>query len=408
MKSQNQIQSNGVNMQKTVVLGVTGGIAAYKALDIVSRLKKKNINVHVIMTESAAKFVTPLSFQSLSQNYVVSDMFGEPKSFEIEHISLAEKADVFLIAPATADIIGKIANGIADDMLSTTVMATKAKVIIAPAMNSNMYSNPIVQNNIMKLKQYGYDFIEPEEGRLACGTVGKGKLASPSVIVDRVEKILYQNRDLDNMKILITAGPTREDIDPVRYITNRSSGKMGYAIAIAAKDRGADVTLITGPTSIEQIPSVNTIDIYSADEMYEKVKSIYKNYDAIIMAAAVADFKPINKSDKKIKKSNDNISIELTRTHDILYEIGKNKENKIIIGFAAETNDVLENAKAKIKKKNLDMIVANDVTQAGAGFQNDTNKVSFIGNDGSVKNLPVMSKYDVAMNILDYVKSIKR
>ena len=289
--------------RKTVILGVTGGIAAYKALDIVSRLRKKNINVHVIMTESATKFVTPLSFQSLSQNYVVSDMFGEPKSFDIEHISLAEEADLFVIAPATANIIGKLANGIADDMLSTTVMATKAPVLFAPAMNTNMYNNPIVQRNIDILKSYGYSFIEPDVGRLACGITGKGKLADTEKILDIIDMLLYDNKDLINKKVLVTAGPTREDIDPVRYISNRSSGKMGYALARAARNRGAEVTLISGPSNLVAPIGVNLVKIHSGADMYNEVMKYYDSTDIVIKSAAVADYKPETIEKSKIKKN---------------------------------------------------------------------------------------------------------
>lgn len=394
--------------KKTVVLGVTGGIAAYKALDIVSRLKKKGIDVHVIMTKSATEFVTPLSFQAISQNYVITDMFAEPKSFDIEHISLANKADLFVIAPATANIIGKIANGIADDMLTTTVMATKSKVLIAPAMNTNMYENPILKKNIELLKSIGYEFIEPEEGRLACGTTGKGKLAEPEGIVDLIEMMLFTPKDLEGKRVLVTAGPTVEDIDPVRFITNRSSGKMGYAIAKAARNRGADVTLISGPTNINVPYGVSFIRIHSADEMYKEVTEHFNETDIVIKSAAVADYKPIEKSRTKIKKSDDDLNIPLTRNKDILYELGKLKKNQILIGFAAETNDVLKNAALKVNKKNLDAIVANDVTMEGCGFNTDTNTVKIIGRDGKIIQLTSMSKDEVAHKIFDYILKIKR
>ena len=291
-----------MDKKKTVVLGVTGGIAVYKALDVVSRLKKKNIDVHVIMTKSATEFVGELSFRSLSQNPVVTDMFERPYTFDIEHISLAKKADLFLILPATANIIGKIANGIADDMLSTTVMATRAPVVIAPAMNTFMYENPIVQKNINLLKEYGYHFVEPLSGRLACGDVGKGKMESPEVIVEYAEMLLNDKKDLKGKNILITAGPTREDIDPVRFITNKSSGKMGYSIAKAARDRGANVILVTGPTSINPPRFIETINVYSADEMYKAVINNIDRSDIIIKSAAVADYSPLEVSNIKIKK----------------------------------------------------------------------------------------------------------
>lgn len=394
--------------KKTVVLGVTGGIAAYKALDIVSRLRKKDINVHVIMTKSAAEFVTPLSFQSLSQNYVVEDMFAEPKSWDIEHISLASKADIFAIAPASANIIGKIANGIADDMLSTTVMATKAPVLLAPAMNTNMYDNPIVQKNIEFLKSMGYFFIEPDEGRLACGVTGKGKLAEPEKIVDVIDMLLHNNKDLAGKRVLVTAGPTREDIDPVRFITNRSSGKMGYAIARAARNRGADVTLISGPVGLTPPEKVRYVGVYSADDMYREVVNHFENADIVIKSAAVADYRPKNKSDIKIKKSDDDMEIPLTRNKDILKELGKMKKNQILVGFAAETNDLIQNAQRKVLKKNLDAIVANDVTMEKSGFNTDTNTVKIIDKSGNILELPNMSKDEVAHNILDFILNIKR
>ena len=346
---------------KTVVIGVSGGIAVYKTLDVISRLRKLGVNVNVIMTKSATEFVTPLSFQSLSQNYVVCDMFEDPKTWDVEHISLAKRADVFLIAPATANVIGKIANGIADDMLTTTVMATKAKVLIAPAMNTNMYENPILQRNINTLKELGYNFVEPESGRLACGDTGKGKLASPETIVDEVVKLLSKGQDLKGKSIIVTAGPTIESIDPMRFITNRSTGKMGYSIAKEAIERGSDVTLITGPTNLTPPQNLKKlVKIESAKDMYEAVLENLDENDVVIKSAAVADYKPKNYSNKKIKKSDDDLVIELDRNKDIAQEIGKIKNNKILVGFAAETNDLIENASLKIKKKNLDFIVAND------------------------------------------------
>ena len=393
---------------KTVVIGVSGGIAAYKACDVVSRLKKLNANVHVIMTKGATEFVTPLTFQSLSQNYVVSDMFEEPKTWDVEHISLAKKADVFLIAPATANVIGKIANGICDDMLTTTVMATTGKVLIAPAMNTNMYKNPILQRNISILKELGYNFVNPESGRLACGDVGEGKLASPETIVEAVVDLLSnEKKDLEGKKILITAGPTVESIDPVRYLTNRSTGKMGYAIAKIAASRGADVTLVSGPTNIEPPSNIKKlVKVQSAKDMYNAIIDNFDENQVIIKSAAVADYKPKNYCNKKIKKSNDDLVIELDRNKDIAYEIGKIKKDKILVGFAAETNDLIENAKGKIKKKNLDFIVANDLTEQGAGFGTDTNIVKIIDKDGNMENFPQMKKDEVADVILDKVKSL--
>jgi phosphopantothenoylcysteine decarboxylase / phosphopantothenate---cysteine ligase len=393
---------------KTVVLGVTGGIAAYKALDIVSKLRKKNINIHVIMTKGATEFVTPLSFQALSQNPVTSDMFEEPRQWEIEHISLAKKADVFVIAPATANIIGKIAGGIADDMLSTTIMATIAPVLIAPAMNCNMYDNPIVQRNIELLKANGYIFTDPDAGRLACGDIGNGKLADTDKIVDMIDMLLCDNKDLSGKKVLVTAGPTREDIDPVRYITNRSSGKMGYAIARAARNRGADVTLVSGLVNIKPPAGINYIEVYSADDMYKTVIANANNVDIVIKSAAVADYKPENKSKIKIKKSDMDMSIELIKNKDILMELGNTKNSQIVVGFAAETNDIINNARGKIQKKNLDMIVANDVSKADAGFDVDTNSVKIIKKDNSIIEIPNMPKDEVAHKILDEIVKIQR
>ena len=392
---------------KTVVIGVSGGIAVYKTLDVISKLRKLGVNVNVIMTKSATEFVTPLSFQSLSQNYVVCDMFEDPKTWDVEHISLAKRADVFLIAPATANVIGKIANGIADDMLTTTVMATKAKVLIAPAMNTNMYENPILQRNINTLKELGYNFVEPESGRLACGDTGKGKLASPETIVDEVVKLLSKEQDLKGKSIIVTAGPTVESIDPMRYITNRSTGKMGYSIAKEAIERGADVTLITGPTNLTPPQNLKKlVKIESAKDMYEAVLANLDENDVVIKSAAVADYKPKNYSNKKIKKSDDDLVIELDRNKDIAQEIGKIKNNKILVGFAAETNDLIENASLKIKKKNLDFIVANDLTKEGAGFGVDTNIVKIIDKEGNITEYPKMKKEEVANIILDKIKEL--
>lgn len=393
---------------KTVVIGVSGGIAVYKVCDVVSRLKKLNANVHVIMTKSATEFVTPLTFQSLSQNYVVNDMFEEPKTWDVEHISLAKKADVFLIAPATANVIGKVANGICDDMLTTTVMATTGKVLIAPAMNTNMYKNPILQRNINILKELGYNFVNPESGRLACGDIGEGKLASPEIIVNTVIDLLNnRDKDLQGKKIMITAGPTVESIDPVRYLTNRSTGKMGYAIAKMAADRGADVTLVSGPTNITPPANLKKIiKIQSAEEMYSAIIDNFDENQVIIKSAAVADYKSKTYSDKKIKKSNDDLVIELDRNKDIAYELGKIKKDKILVGFAAETNDLIENAKGKVNKKNLDFIVANDLTEEGAGFGTDTNIVKIIDKEGNISKYPQMKKDEVANVILDKVKSL--
>lgn len=389
---------------RNIVLGVSGGIAAYKSLDLVSTLTKLGANVDVIMTRSAAEFVTPLSLQSLSHNLVCSDMFEEPKSWDIRHISLAKKADLFVIAPATANIIGKIANGIADDMLSTTVMATKAPVLFAPAMNSNMYENPIVQANIDRLKHYGCSFIEPSVGMLACGDVGKGKLADIGDIVDEISQILSSKKDYKGLKILVTAGPTIEPIDPVRYLTNHSSGKMGYALAQCARDRGAEVVLVSGPTNLEPIRGVELINVNTNEEMYNAVMGIFGECDAAIKAAAVADFKPQKVSEQKIKKTEDSLVLTFQKNIDILNELGKIKGNRILVGFAAESENVVSNARGKLEKKNLDMIVANDITCADSGFKSENNKACIITRNGEEVPLPKMSKYELADNILDRVK----
>nr|WP_314770692.1 bifunctional phosphopantothenoylcysteine decarboxylase/phosphopantothenate--cysteine ligase CoaBC [uncultured Peptostreptococcus sp.] len=395
---------------KTIIVGVTGGIAAYKACDVVSKLKKLNANIHVIMTESACEFVQPMTFQTLSNNFVINDMFKEPKTWEVEHIELAKKADAFLIVPATANFIGKLAAGIADDMLTTTVMATRAPVIIAPAMNTNMYTNRIVQANMDKLGDLGYRFIDPASGRLACGDIGAGKLADVddilAFIVDFFEKE-SEAKDLAGRKIMISAGPTIEAIDPVRYITNRSSGKMGYAIAKRAVARGAQVTLVSGKTDLE-VPEglAKFISIESADDLYENLVGEFDSNDVVIQSAAVADYKPKSYSDKKIKKKDSDLRIDLCRNKDIAQELGKIKGNKVLVGFAAETNDVLENAAKKIKKKNLDFIVANDLTMQGAGFSTETNIVKIIEADGRIKEYPKLLKSEVGDIILDKVRDI--
>ncbi len=390
-----------MNKDKCVVLGVTGGIAVYKALDVVSALRKKNVDVRVIMTKGATEFVAPLTFQSISQNLVVTDMFAEPKAWEIQHISLAQRADVFLVAPATANIIGKVANGIADDMLSTTIMATKAKVIFAPAMNTNMYENPIVQENIVKLKSLGYEFIEPDSGRLACGDIGKGKLPKPEVIVERVLTELYDKKDLVGKKVVVTAGPTRADLDPVRFISNRSTGKMGYEIAIEARDRGAEVVLISGKTSLDKPNGIEVIDVTTNSEMLEAVLDNYEDADIVIKAAAVADYKAKEVSTQKIKKGEGNLVLELVRDTDILQTIGQKKKDQILVGFAAESQNVLENAKGKLERKNLDYIVANDITSKDTGFASSDNRVTIISKEGDIVSLDKMSKREVARNLFD-------
>lgn len=390
---------------KNVVLGVTGSIAAYKACDITSKLIKKDINVDVIMTKSAMKFVNPLTFQSLSSNIVNTDMFEDIKYWEINHIALAKKADILLIAPATANIIAKLANGIADDMLSCTALATKNQIIIAPAMNTNMYENITTIENIEKLKKRGVIFIEPDIGNLACKDIGKGKLADVDKIVNSVIFELYKTSELKNLNILITAGATIQDIDPVRYITNNSTGKMGYAIAREAVFMGADVSLVSGYTNLE-IPTnlKDFVKIRSANDMYEEVIKRYENADIVIKTAAVADYTPLAKADNKIKKSDENMTIKLKRTKDILKKLGENKKNQILVGFAAETIDVENYARQKIKNKNLDMIVANNVSEIGAGFSSDTNIVDIYYSDGESKHIDRLSKNEIAKIILKSIK----
>ena len=392
-------------MSKCVVIGVTGGIAVYKALDVISALRKKDVEVHVIMTESASKFVNPLTFQSISQNMVVTDMFAEPKAWEIQHISLAQKADLMLIAPATANIIGKVANGISDDMLSTTIMAAaKAKVIFAPAMNTNMYQNKIVQNNIEKLKEFGYGFIEPASGRLACGDVGVGKLADVNTIVERVlAELNDKEQDLKGKKVLISAGPTIAPIDPVRYITNRSTGKMGYAIAEEARDRGAEVILVSGPINLNPPKDVKIINIKTNEEMKNEIFDNFEWADIVIKSAAVADYKPKEYSKDKIKKGEGDFNLCLTRDNDILKSLGDMKTHQVLVGFAAESNDVLENAEKKLKNKNLDFIVANDITSSDTGFGSEDNKVVILSKNNEKLELEKMSKKEVASNIFDMI-----
>ncbi|MCR1935476.1 bifunctional phosphopantothenoylcysteine decarboxylase/phosphopantothenate--cysteine ligase CoaBC [Clostridium tepidum] len=393
--------------KKCIVLGVTGGIASYKALDIVSRLKKLNYDINVIMTKSALKFIQPLPFQSLSGNMVSKDMFEEPKAFEIQHISLSKKADMILVAPATANIIGKVANGIADDMLSTTIMAANCPVVFAPAMNTNMYNNPIVQNNIKKLKNLGYKFIEPASGRLACGDVGEGKLADTEDIVEIVDSMLYSIKDLQGKNVLVTAGPTVAYIDPVRYITNRSSGKMGYSIAKEARDRGAKVTLVSGPTKLKAPLGVDLIKINTNEEMLKAVKENFKNQHIVIKSAAVADYKPKEYKEHKIKKIGDDLNLELIKDKDILKELGLIKEDQILVGFAAESRDLLDNAKSKLEKKNLDFIVANNILSKETGFASDDNVVTIISKEGYIKNLEKMSKREIAKEIFGTILNKK-
>ena len=390
--------------KKCVVVGVSGGVAVYKALDVISRLRKKDVEVHVIMTKSATEFVTPLSFQSLSQNMVITDMFAEPKAWEIQHISLAKKADLMLIVPATANIIGKVANGIADDMLSTTIMATKAPVVFCPAMNTNMYENPIVQRNISLLNELGYEFIEPASGRLACGDEGKGKLQDTEIIAEETLRRLHSTNDLVGKKVVVTAGPTMVPIDPVRILTNRSSGKMGYSIAEEARDRGAEVVLISGPTSLRKPNGIKVIDIKTNEDMFNAIKNEFEDADIVIKSAAVADYKAKNYSSEKIKKTGDDLNLIFERDRDILKTLGDMKKNQILVGFAAESSNLKENAKGKLERKNLDYIVANDISKPETGFASDENKVTIISKSGEEVSLEKMSKREVAKNIFDIIK----
>lgn len=393
-----------MSYKKNVVIGVSGGIAVYKALDVISALRKQDINVDVIMTKHATEFVTPLTFQSISYNKVVVDMFEEPKYWEIQHIALAKKADLFVVLPATANIIGKVANGIADDMLSTTIMATKAPVLFCPAMNTGMYENIIVKENINKLKNYGYDFMEPDTGMLACGDTGKGKLPKPEIITEVILSKLYDKADLKGKRVLVTAGPTLVNIDPVRFISNRSTGKMGYAIAEEARDRGAQVLLITGPTNLKIPYGIEAISVKTNAEMLKAVMDNFNDKDIVVKSAAVADYKPKNYSETKIKKVNEVLDLELVQDVDILKELGKlKKDHQVLVGFAAESNDLLENARRKLEKKNLDFIVANDITSADTGFASDYNRVTIIDKEGQFAHFDKMSKRQVACEIFNKI-----
>lgn len=388
---------------KTILLGVSGGIAAYKMADVASALVKLGAKVHVLMTKNATNFINPITFETLTCNKCIVDTFDRNFDFKVEHISLAKAADIVLIAPATADVIGKIAHGIADDMLTTTIMACKCPILVSPSMNTNMYENPIVTDNITRLKSYGYEIIEPACGHLACGDSGKGKLPSPELLVEHIKLRIAMNKDMAGKKLLVTAGATQEAIDPVRYITNHSTGKMGYAIATMAAYRGAEVTLISGKTSINAPLGVETINIKSAEDMYNAVCSLAPSQDIIIKAAAVADYTPLETADNKIKKSDSDMAIPLKRTTDILKQLGENKKDgQFICGFSMETENMLENSRAKLERKNADMIVANNLKTSGAGFGCDTNIVTLITKD-SVKELDIMSKADVANAILDAI-----
>jgi phosphopantothenoylcysteine decarboxylase/phosphopantothenate--cysteine ligase len=393
---------------KKILLGVTGSIAAYKAAEILSLLKKKGADVFVIMTESATKFVQPFTFSTLSEHSTVDNLFSLNDKIKVTHVSLAQWADLILIAPATANIIGKIAQGIADDMLTTTVLASKARVVFAPAMNKNMISNPIYQENVKKLSALGYEFIDSEYGPLACGEIGEGRLADIGDIVDKVEYALTFKKDYLNKTVLITASCTREPLDKVRFISNYSSGKMGFALAKIAQARGARVILITGPNCLTALKGIKTVLIESAEEMKKEVFKYFSKADIIISAAAVADFRPKKVFSGKIKKEEaEKLVIELERTSDILYELGKRKKNKILVGFAAETENLVGNALKKLEEKELDLIVANDISVKGVGFGSDDNKAKLINSKGVVQELPLMPKSDLAEKILDEILKIK-
>ncbi|MDO5325688.1 MAG: bifunctional phosphopantothenoylcysteine decarboxylase/phosphopantothenate--cysteine ligase CoaBC [Clostridia bacterium] len=393
---------------KNVVLGVTGGIAAYKACELTSRLRKAGAQVYVIMTKNACQFVAPLTFETLSNHPVVTDTFARPDTWEVEHIALAKRADVFVIAPATANILAKMAHGIADDMLSTTVLATRAPVLVAPAMNTGMWENIATRENVKTLQNRGIQFIGPEGGFLACGDSGAGRMSEPKDIFDAIENILCPKRELEGLSVLVTAGPTQEKIDPVRYISNRSSGKMGYAIAEAAARRGAKVTLVSGPVRLETPQGVERVDILSTQDLYDQMTARCPQMDVVIQAAAPADFTPAVVADQKIKKHGDgDLTLTLRQTPDVAAQVGRlKKPGQILVGFAAETNDVLENAEGKLRKKNLDMIVANDVTAPGAGFDVDTNIVTFVTEQGK-ETLPCLPKTQVAEELLNRVVMLK-
>jgi phosphopantothenoylcysteine decarboxylase/phosphopantothenate--cysteine ligase len=392
--------------QRMVVLGVTGGIACYKAVELVRLLVKNGFQVRVIMTRGAMEFVTPLTFQTLSGNPVATETFSLTQESEIGHIDLADSADLFVVAPATANVIGKLASGIADDLLTTVLMATQAPVLVAPAMNIHMYENVIVQENLRKLRRVGYHVMEPAEGYLACGYEGKGRLPDPEKISDEVERLLHK-KDLAGENFLITAGPSREPLDPVRYISNRSSGKMGYALARAALRRGAKVALVSGPTALDAPAGARLVDVTTAAEMREAVLKEYPRSSAVIMAAAVADYHAAAPSGGKIKRGVGAIELRLEPNPDILKELGQNKDGKWLVGFAAETENLTANAGKKLREKNLDIVIANNVTEEGSGFDGDTNVATIIDRTGTVRPLPLMSKDDLADCIYDHYLALK-
>ena len=391
---------------KNILLGVTGGIAAYKIANLASMLKKQGANVKVIMTENACQFITPMTFETLTAQKVYTDTFDRNFEFKVDHIELGKWADVFLIAPATANVIGKLANGIADDMLTTTALAMRCPILVSPAMNTAMFENKVVKHNIMKLRTYGMDIIMPASGHLACGDTGAGKMPEPEMLLEYIKRGVYKKKDLVGKKVCVSAGPTREAIDPVRYISNNSTGKMGVEIAKMAAYRGAKVSLVMGPSNVFVPDFINRIDIKSAEDMYEEIMKISDSQDIIIKAAAVADYTPANYSDEKIKKKDGDLSIELSRTKDILKELGERKENnpkkQFICGFSMETENMEENSKNKLAKKNADMIVANNVKVDGAGFGTDTNVVTIFTKDNEIR-LDKLSKTEVAEKIFDEI-----
>lgn len=389
--------------QKKILLGITGGIAAYKAAEIVRSLQKKDCSVTVVMTENAKQFITPLTFESLTEKQVYSDLFDPHAPTAMKHIELSRNTDLLLIAPATANIIGKAANGVADDLLSCLLLTFIKPVLIAPAMNVYMYLNPVVQENITRLKKRGVKIIGPEKGELACGDEGLGRLAETESIVDAVLTELNTSEKLKNKKVLVTAGPTREPMDPVRFISNPSSGKMGFALAAEALRRGAEVTLISGPTEQEPLPGIKFIPVITVGEMREEVFKYLSNVDIVIMAAAVGDYQPVQYSKQKLKKDKELLVLEFKKTVDILAEIGRKKGNKVLIGFAAETEKIIENAQKKLKEKNLDLIVANEIGIKESGFQSDFNKTVILTKDGKQEELPLMSKTNLASRILDII-----
>ena len=393
---------------KTVLLGVTGSIAAYKIAYLASALKKLHAQVHVLMTQNATNFINPITFETLTGNKCLVDTFDINFQFSVEHVSIAKQADVVMIAPASANVIGKLAHGIADDMLTTTIMACKCKKIVSPAMNTNMYENPIVQDNLAILQHYGYEVIEPASGYLACGDTGAGKMPEPEMLLDYILREIAKEKDLLGRKVLVTAGPTQEAIDPVRYITNHSSGKMGYALAKAAMLRGADVTLVSGPCAIEPPPFVKLVPVVTAKEMFDAVTSVSFEQDIIIKAAAVADYRPANVYEDKVKKHEEQMSIKLEKTDDILGYLGEHRlPGQFLCGFSMETQNMLGNSRAKLGKKHLDMVAANNLKVAGAGFQGDTNVLTLITQDEDV-SLQLMSKEDAANVILDKILSIQK